>query len=196
MNASINHRIADLALSSALAALLAASLAACGKSPETSGVASQAISVGNEVDDTVVTTRVKSALMADPKINSYDFKVETRKGEVLLSGFVDNPAQLDLATATVRAVDGVKSIQNHVALKSGSASVGNKVDDGITTARIKAALLADPAIRSLDIRVVTRVNAVQLSGFVNNQQQMDRAIQVAAAIEGVRQVSNEMLIKK
>jgi hyperosmotically inducible protein len=134
--------------------------------------------------------------MADPKINSSDFKVETRKGEVLLSGFVDNQDQIDLATTTVRAVEGVKSIQNNVAIKGGNASVGNKVDDGITTGKIKAALLADPSIKSLDIHVVTRIDEVQLSGFVATKQQMDQAMKVAAATEGVRHVSNEMQIKK
>lgn len=148
------------------------------------------------IDDAMLTTHVTAALMADPKINSYDFKVESHKGEVQLSGYVDNQAQLDLAIDTVRSLEGVKSIQNHVALKSASASLGNKVDDGISTARVKAALLADPSMQSLDIHVVTRLDQVQLSGFVNNQLQMDRAMQVATAVEGVGHVSNQMQLKK
>lgn len=186
----------NTSLASALAGILLVSLAACGQSAEVSNAPPQSTTLGNEIDDTVVTARVKSALMADPKINSYDFKLETRKGDVLLSGFVDNQAQLDLATATVRAVPGVKSIQNNVALKAADASVGNKVDDGITTGKVKAALLAEPSIHSLDIHVVTRIDEVQLSGFVNNRQQMDRAMQIAAATEGVRHVSNEMKLKQ
>ena len=189
-------RIANVAMASALAGILAVSLAACGNAEQPAVAEPQASTVGNVIDDTVLTTRVKSALMANPQVNSYDFKVETRKGEVMLSGFVNSQAELNLATAIVQAVDGVKSIQNNVALKDGHATVGNKVDDGITTAKVKAALLADPSIHSLDIRVVTRVDEVQLSGFVNNQQQMDRAMQAAAGVQGVRQVSNEMQIKK
>ena len=183
-------------MASALAGVLVLSLAACGKPADSSTAAGAVTSVGNDIDDTVVTTRVKSALMADPKINSYDFKVETRKGEVLLSGFVDNQEQLDLATRTTRAVEGVKSIQNHVALKGAAATVGNKVDDGIITGKVKAALLADPGIQSMDIAVVTRIDTVQLSGFVNNQQQMERAVGIASAVQGVRSVANEMQIKK
>ena len=189
-------RIANVAMASALASILAVSLAACGNAEQPAVAEPQASTVGNVIDDTVLTTRVKSALMANPQVNSYDFKVETRKGEVMLSGFVNSQAELNLATAIVQAVDGVKSIQNNVTIKSGSATLGNKVDDGITTAKVKAALLADPSIHSLDIRVVTRVDEVQLSGFVNNQQQMDRAMQAAAGVQGVRQVSNEMQIKK
>ena len=189
-------RIANVAMASALAGILAVSLASCGNAEQPAVAEPQASTVGNVIDDTVLTTRVKSALMANPQVNSYDFKVETRKGEVMLSGFVNSQAELNLATAIVQAVDGVKSIQNNVTIKSGSATLGNKVDDGITTAKVKAALLADPSIHSLDIRVVTRVDEVQLSGFVNNQQQMDRAMQAAAGVQGVRQVSNEMQIKK
>jgi hyperosmotically inducible protein len=195
MNPHLQHRIANLAMAGAFAGILAASLAACDKAAETSSV-TQSSTVGNVIDDTVITTRIKAALMADPKINSYDFKVETRKGEVLLSGFVDSQDQIDLASATVRSVEGVKSIQNNVAIKGGNASVGNKVDDGITTGRVKAALMADPSIQSLDIHVVTRIDEVQLSGFVATKQQMNQAMKLAAATEGVRHVANEMQIKK
>jgi hyperosmotically inducible protein len=190
-----HYRITNVAMASALAGILAVSLAACDKVAETSGVA-HGSTVGNEIDDTVITARIRSALMADPNINSYDFKIETRKGEVLLSGFVDNQAQIDLAINTVRTVAGVKGIQNNVAIKDGNASVGNKLDDGLTTGKVKAALLADPTVQSLDIHVVTRIDEVQLSGFVNTKQQMARAIKVAAATEGVRHVSNEMQLKK
>jgi hyperosmotically inducible protein len=189
------HRIADAAMASALAGILAISLAACSDADKSSNSEPPASSLGNVIDDTVLDTRVKAALMANPQVNSYDFKVETRKGEVLLSGFVNSQAELNLAMDLVQAVDGVKSIQNNVTLKDGPATVGNKVDDGITTAKVKAALLADASIRSMDIRVVTRVDEVQLSGFVNNQQQMDRAMQVAAGVPGVRQVRNEMRVK-
>lgn len=181
----------------ALAGLLVASLSACGnKTAETASAPAASTTVGNDIDDTVVTARVKSALMANPKINSYDFKVETRKGEVMLSGYVDNQAQLDLATSTTRDVEGVKTIQNNVTLKGAAATVGNKVDDGITTAKVRAALLGDPGVKSLDITVVTRIDEVQLSGFVDNQEQMNRAVEITSNVPGVRTVSNHMQIKR
>ena len=49
--------------------------------------------VGTEIDDSVVTTKVKSALLGDQAIKGFDIKVETRKGMVLFSGFVDNRAR-------------------------------------------------------------------------------------------------------
>jgi hyperosmotically inducible protein len=113
-----------------------------------------------------------------------------------LSGFVDKQTQIDLAVAVTRAVTGVKSVQNNVSLKSAAPTVGGKVDDTIVTTKVKAALLADENVKSLDIAVITRQGEVQLSGFVNNQSQIDRAMDVVRSIDGVISVSNEMSIKK
>ena len=155
-----------------------------------------ATSVGTEIDDGVVTAKVKSALLADPDIKSFDIKVETRKGEVMLSGFVGNQAQVDRAILVARGVEGVKAVANKMDLKEGAATVGNTVDDGIITAKVKSALLADPDIKSLDIAVVTSKGEAQLSGFVDNQTQIDRAIEVARAVDGVKSVASEMSVKK
>jgi hyperosmotically inducible protein len=152
--------------------------------------------VGTDIDDSVVTAAVKTALLGESDIKSFDFKVETRKGEVQLSGFVDSQAQIDRALSVVRAVAGVKSIDNKLATKAGVSTVGNKIDDNIVTTRVKAALLADTTVKSFDIAVVTRKGEVQLSGFVDNQGQIDRAIEVTRGIDGVSSVGNEMSIKK
>ena len=153
-------------------------------------------SVGTEIDDGVVTAKVKSALLADPDIKSFDFKVETRKGEVMLSGFVGNQAQVDRAILIARGVEGVKAVANSMNLKEGTATVGNTVDDGIITAKIKSALLADPNVKSFDIAVVTRKGEAQLSGFVDNQAQIAHATELARAVDGVKSVASEMSIKK
>ena len=179
----------------ALAAALSLLAAGCNRQDETPA-ASAKTTVGTEIDDTVVTTKVKSALLADADIKSFDLKVETRKGAVQLSGFVDNQAQIDRAIAATQAVEGVKSVENGITLKDGKATVGNTVDDGIITTKVKSALLADPNVKSFDIAVVTRKGEVQLSGFVDNQAQIDQAIELARKVEGVANVGNEMSIKK
>ncbi len=152
--------------------------------------------IGTDIDDSVITSGVKTALMGDPDIKSFDFKVETRKGEVLLSGFVDSQMQLDRAKAVTLGVSGVKSIQNNVTLKGAPTTVGNTVDDSIITGKVKTALLADAQVKSLDISVVTRKDEVQLSGYVDNQAQITRAMDVARGVDGVRRVNNEMSVKK
>ena len=77
-----------------------------------------------------------------------------------------------------------------------ATSVGTEIDDGVVTAKVKSALLADPDIKSLDIAVVTSKGEAQLSGFVDNQTQIDRAIEVARAVDGVKSVASQMSVKK
>ncbi len=193
MNNTFGQRI----FTTTLAGVMVMSMAACNQPADTTGAAAPAISVGTEIDDSVVTTRVKAALLNHIDIKGSDIAVETRKGEVMLSGFVANQDQVDQALKVTKAIEGVKSVDNKLSLKEGAATtVGTKIDDSVITAQVKSALLADASIKSVDISVATRKGEVQLSGFVNNQGQIDRAVEVARAIEGVTQVSNDMSLKK
>jgi len=182
----------------------ALSLAACGKSEEKArppGEAPQAgapeakTTVGTTIDDSAITTKVKSALLADAEVKGLDIKVETNKGEVQLSGFVDTQAQIDRAVSVAKGVEGVKNVDNKMSLKI-PTTVGEKIDDGIITTKVKGALVAESGIDSGDIAVVTRDGVVQLSGFVKDQAQIDRAVQVARSAEGVKDVMNELRVKK
>ena len=179
----------------------ALTLAGCGKSeekgPKPEGPKPEAkTTVGTDVDDSTITTKVKSALLADADVKSFDIKVETRKGEVQLSGFVDNQSQMDRAVAVAKGVEGVKKVDNKMSLKTTSTTMGDKIDDGVITTKVKAALLGDSTVKSSDIGVVTRDGEVQLSGFVDSQSQIERATEVAKGVEGVKSVINEMSIKK
>ncbi|HTJ96517.1 MAG TPA: BON domain-containing protein [Rhodocyclaceae bacterium] len=184
----------SLLLNTVFASLLLITVSACDR-PGDPRVPGQT-SIGAEVDDSVITTKAKSALLNDMEFKGFDFKVDTHKGEVQLSGFVDNQSQIDRATALVKQVEGVKSVDNKVSIKSSTPSLGNRIDDGIITAQIKSAFLSDENIKSFDIGVVTLKGEVQLSGFVDGQGQIDRAIQVARSVPGVLNVKNEMSIKK
>lgn len=191
-----NMRMNTLLLNTFLLSALAVSVVGCNRPVDNAGAPVAGTTVGTDIDDSVITSSVKSALLADADIKSFDFKLETRKGEVLLSGFVDNQSQVDRAIAVARTVPGVKNVQNNVVLKGAPTTVGKKVDAGIITSKVKAALLGDPSVKSIDIAVVTRDDEVLLTGFVDSQTQIDRAMEVARGIEGVRMVRNEMSIKK
>lgn len=193
LNVDRKRILAGLALAGAASLLVAG----CGnKTEEQASKPVATTTAGTEIDDTVVTTRVKTALLADPDIKSFDLKVETRKGKVQLSGFVDSQAQIDRAVGATRAVQGVTEVENSLALKGGSGTVGSAVDDSVITTKVKSALLGDPDVRSFDISVVTRKGTVQLSGFVDSQTQIDHAVAVARKVDGVTEVGNELTIKK
>ena len=183
-------------LAGTLIGLAALTLTACNKPPEMVQEPAPSITMGTQVDDAVITSGVKSALLGDEAIKSFDLQVETRKGTVQLSGFVDSQAQIDQALAITRSVAGVTEIENGVTLKGTPSTVGTKIDDASVTGRVKTALLADPDIKSFDISVVTFKGEVQLTGFVNNQGQIDQAKKIASAAEGATSVKNELMVKQ
>ena len=67
---------------------------------------------GNVVDDSAITTSVKSRLLAEKDVNSFDITVKTFKGNVQLSGFVDSKWQMDKAVNIAASTKGVRHVQN------------------------------------------------------------------------------------
>ena len=74
--------------------------------------------VGRVVKDSVITSKAKAELLAEKDLKSLQISVETRKGEVILSGFVDNQTMKDKAEQIVAKIDGVKSVKNSLEVKS------------------------------------------------------------------------------
>ncbi len=74
-------------------------------------------STGEFVDDAVITTKVKAAILDDPELKFTEISVETFKGVVQLSGFVSSPAHIDRAVKVARGVNGVTSVKNDMRLR-------------------------------------------------------------------------------
>lgn len=74
-------------------------------------------STGEYVDDSVITTKVKSAIFNEPTLKSAEINVETFKGVVQLSGFVNSQADINKAANLARNVKGVTSVKNDMRLK-------------------------------------------------------------------------------
>ena len=74
-------------------------------------------------------------------------------------------------------------------------SAGQAVDDGVVTAKVKAALVADPVTKAHQINVETFKGTVQLSGFVETAEARTRALQLARDVEGVRKVKDAMEVR-
>ena len=85
----------------------------------TLGCASTATQEGTVeyIDDTVITTKVKAAILDEPTLKSAEINVETFKGVVQLSGFVSSPAAATKAVEVARDVGGVKSVKNDMRIK-------------------------------------------------------------------------------
>ncbi len=75
-------------------------------------------------------------------------------------------------------------------------SAGEIVDDGVITAKVKAALIEDPVTKAHQINVDTYRGVVQLSGFVDDSKAKNRALEVARNVGGVKEVRNNLEIKQ
>jgi hyperosmotically inducible protein len=190
------NRLKPIACSGAIiAGIVLVTLTACTDSHVASDAAPPT-TVGAQIDDSVIVAKVRSALLSNDDIKSFDIKATANKGVVMLSGFVDNQAQIDRGIAVASAIEGVKSVDNKLSLKDGKQTIGNKVDDSVITAAVKSALLGDATMKSLDVSVTTRKGEVELSGFVDNSIQSARAVDVAKGVDGVVTVVNHMSVKQ
>ena len=72
---------------------------------------------GQYVDDSVITTKVKAAILGEPGLKVSEINVETYKGVVQLSGFVSSRGDIQSAVRVASAVNGVKSVKNDMQLK-------------------------------------------------------------------------------
>ena len=90
--------------------MMIATLVACASTSKQEGA-------GEYVDDSVITTKVKSLLANDDFLKSFQITVETYKGTVQMSGFVDSQKAIDKAGEIASGVKGVKSVKNNLNVK-------------------------------------------------------------------------------
>ena len=74
-------------------------------------------------------------------------------------------------------------------------STGEYVDDSVITTKVKALLAKDDFLKSFQISVETYRGVVQLSGFVNSQQTVNKAGEIARSVQGVKSVKNDLIVK-
>ena len=117
MNNPLNNPLGLRILTTSLAGVMTISMVACSKPADTTGMPAPSTTVGTQLDDSVITARVKAALLTDPSIKGLDIAVNTRKGEVQLSGFVDNQGQIDRALEIAHGVKGVTQVGNQMSIK-------------------------------------------------------------------------------
>ena len=81
------------------------------------------------------------------------------------------------------------------AATSTTEGTGGYIDDSVITSKTKAAIFNDPSLKSTEINVETFKGKVQLSGFVNSQADINRAVEVTRGVAGVTSVKNDMRLK-
>jgi hyperosmotically inducible protein len=101
---------------------------------------------------------------------------------------------LSLATFLIAGL-GAAALSSGCAGSATQASTGELIDDGATTAKVKAALVKDPVVKALEVKVETFKGVVQLSGFVTTEAEKLQAGRVAASVNGVSSVKNDIVVK-
>ncbi|PZP28675.1 MAG: transporter [Roseateles depolymerans] len=104
----MNKTLATLALSGALAGLLATTGCAVVRDQET---------VGAYVDDATLTTRVKAKFASNEEVSAMAIQVETLKGTVQLSGFAKSANERDMAEKLARGTPGVVAVHNNIVVR-------------------------------------------------------------------------------
>jgi len=176
-----------LKLTAAMAVLLVASACASTRTQQ---------SAGEVIDDTVLTSKVKMALIDDPITKAGQINVETYRGVVQLGGFVDNAEQRDQAGRVARSIDGVTEVRNDLRISTTAETAGDVIDDSMLTTSVKAKLIEDPTTKAYRINVGTQQGVVQLTGFVASTEVRARAGELARSVKGVVDVKNDLEIRQ
>ena len=150
-------------------------------------VATDPRSMGTQLDDETLESRVNSAIKKDQQVKSEArISVTAYSGRILLTGQVPNENLREVASSLAKGVQNVNDVYNEV-------RVGPKVDfaqiskDSWITSQIKSKMLVDSKVKTSDVKVVTENNEVFLMGNVT-QDQGNAAAEIARNVAGVTKV--------
>lgn len=167
------------------AVLAAATMAGCATAPTYESNA-------EAVDDATITANVKAALLQDPETRASNISVNTVRGRVELTGFVNSREEGEEATHDARRVGGVRSVNNELQINGGGPVLGRAMDDRTISEDVRAALASNPQTESSRIQVTTSDGVVQLAGFVDTEEERNAAGNIASSVQGVRHVDNDL----
>lgn len=200
-----NNAITSLALAIALSFTAGSGLALAAD--QTPADEDHSSSMTEAVSDAWITTKVKADLATTKDVSGSDISVTTVDGVVTLTGVLPTRAEVDRAITTTRGIKGVHDV-DAAGLKVGvpaklaaaddepdsSRSVGEVVDDTWITTKLKADLAVTDGVPSTAISVKTVDGVVTLSGVLPSELALKKAVAVARAIRGVRQVDATALV--
>jgi hyperosmotically inducible periplasmic protein len=154
-------------------------------------VLASAVVARADVKDSWITTKAKIALLTMDGFSVNGVDVDTIKGRVTIHGKVATAADRTRAEATVRGVDGVKSVKNLLQVVAAKAMMMTIVTDEDVKGRVEASLKTDVKMNDVKVSSVNQ-GVVLLSGKAEDLSQSLRAIENAYTVEGVHRVASEI----
>lgn len=160
------------------------------------GTCLAARTTGETVDDGVLVSSTKTALVKVAPNVASAINVDAHSGRVLLVGFVDSDKQKTDALAAARGVKGQTAVIDGLVVMPGTRSVGTTIDDQTIQTRVKTAVTQSEGWeKGLTINTECKNGEILLGGFVSKDSQRDAAGKAAAGVKGVRKVHNFVQVK-
>ncbi len=150
--------------------------------------------IGGTFSDSGICSKVKSNLYNFNADLHAKVSVSVQNQEVLLTGVVQDPTWSSEAERLTKGVEGVKNVLNNIETV-GEESLGSLTQDGWITTRIKSSLLFESDLYSLNYTIETSNGIVYLTGIGQNETEVNRVVEIARNVSGVRKVVNYVKIK-
>lgn len=162
---------------------------------------STARSYGEMIDDSSITTAIKSKLLWSKHADGLSTNVDTKLGKVTLTGTADTILARDYAGSMAMNTRGVAEVDNKLVIKAAKPTVtdktkvvakeaGKDISDSWITTKVKSTYLYSTSIDGSDIDVSTKGGVVTLSGKVDSGAERSLAVQLAENIRGVKSVQS------
>jgi hyperosmotically inducible protein len=144
------------------------------------------------IQDTNITTKVKTKLANDSALNLFKIDVDTQQGIVTLTGNVPTEDRKRRASDLTTSVDGVRMVENF--LQVGAKKKNVMFEDAVITSKITSGLIRNPSTHALTIDVETSKGEVVLTGQVQSEAEKKTAEQIARTTSGVVSVENQLKV--
>ena len=166
--------------------------AAVGTAGAVGVAAVQERSVGEAVDDATTSNEIKALLLSEGGLGEVD--VEVSSGLVLLSGRVTSPEQRTRAENIAWGVERTLDVANEIKIQRPGGLLEN-IQDEVTTARVRRALLGSSSVRSYNFNIETYDGVVYLMGIARTHEEMVSAAEEASFVGGVKQVVSYIRVR-
>ena len=141
------------------------------------------------MSDIALQRAIVQALADNPRVHADEIAVQVIDGDVVLHGTVGGIMQRDEAALTVRAVPGIRHIDNDLRVEFLDS---DRRADADTGAAVVDALTADGELRRASFDVASKAGTVTLRGVVERPDLRGKAAQIALGVPGVRDVRNQL----
>ncbi|WP_417520136.1 BON domain-containing protein [Minwuia sp.] len=157
------------------------------------GVA-QERSIGDAIDDTTIATKISAKLFDDSLRLFRDVDLEVVEGRVLLTGKVEKPEARLRAEELAWKTNGVKEVANAIQVTS-EGGLGSYASDVRISNELRAKMVGDADILGINYSIETVSQVVYLIGIAQSQEELDRVIDHARSIDGVKKVESYVRLK-